>query len=248
MLRAEIEFFWDKYWPSKRSDLCSLAVICYTHYKFILEYENVDTCSFIATKSGLCPCFVSVHWYLTTILMWEKRLSHYAGRLRGWITQRQLQPGKSQSLSTFIAWNCWAWPDNKCLLEDKSWEIRSSLLLFEKIQGSLSPLLASVTPGPSSAPCAKDTLHWVAPAGNGKKKCHIQSPAACAGISYLFLTELWADFLNTVSNNFSSIAILPNWFSCFPKCNICVRGLFVLQLTSWQPNCLSSDHTFPCYC
>lgn len=185
--------------------------------------------------------------------MWEKRFSHYAGRLRGWKSQRQLQPGMSQPLSAFIAWNCWAQPDNKCLLEDKSWEIRSSLLLFEKMQGTLSPVLASVTPSPSSAPCAKDTLHWLAPAGNGEKKYHTPNPAICAGISCLFLTELWAGFLNTSSNNFSSITILPNWFPCFPECcfcfyNICVRGFLFLQLTSRQSNCLSSEHTFPCYC
>lgn len=140
------------------------------------------------------------------------------GRLRGWKSQRQFQLGMSLSLGFYIAWNCWAQPDYKCLLGDKSWEIRSSLLMFEKIQDSLSPLLASVTPSPSSAPCAKDTLHWVAPGGNSKGKYHTPNPAACAGISCLFLTGLWADFLNTGSSNFSSIAILPNWFSCFPEC------------------------------
>lgn len=158
--------------------------------------------------------------------------------LRGWKSQRQLQPGMSQSLGSYIAWNCWAQPDNKRLLEDKSWEIRSSLLLVEKIQDSLSPLLASVTPSPGSAPCAKDTLHWVAPAGNGKKKCHTPNPAACAGISCLFLTGLWADFLNTGSNSFSSIALLPNWFSCFPECCF-VSTISVSEASfscSWPPD------------
>lgn len=139
--------------------------------------------------------------------MWEKRFSNYAGRWRGWKSQRQFQPTMSQPLVS-----CGAQPGNKCLLEGKSWEIRSSLLLFEKIQDSLGPLLASVTPSPSSALCTKDTLHWVAPGGNGKKKYHAPNPATCAGISYLFPTGLWADFLNTGSNHLSSIAILPNWF------------------------------------
>lgn len=46
----------------------------------ILPSMKTGICSsFLAAKSGLCPCFVSVHWYLTTILMWEKRFSYYAG-------------------------------------------------------------------------------------------------------------------------------------------------------------------------
>lgn len=164
-----------------------------------------------------------------------------AGRWRGWKSQRQFQPTMSQPLVS-----CGAQPGSKCLLEDKSWEIRSSLLLFEKIQDSLGPLLASVTPSPSSAPYTKDTPHRVPPGGNGKKKYHAPNPATCAGISYLFPTGLWADCLNTGSNHLSSIAILPNWFFCFPEC--CFISTISLSEPSFSCSWLSSDHTFPCYC
>lgn len=181
--------------------------------------------------------------------MWAKGFSCYAAKLRGWKSQRQLEPEclspwvpillktAGHSLITSVTWRT-----NLGKLGTLCCSLRKSRVVWA-LCWPLWPQVP-VQHLEQRTPCTEWPLVAML-----KSTSMFQILLPVLGFCVCSL-RAWGWFL-TGSDNFLSTAIFPNRLFLLPSVqfcfyNICVRAAFFLQLTSWQCNCLSSDHTSPC--